>query len=319
MKIASILLLFSIVRSQSSSDSGAAETLQATSQQLSSVSANLSAEPTPANSASASASVSASASAPNSASGSASEPVSGSASGSDTLNKSASGSDTDKPSSSANSQSDDSGDSTTNDGDDANGDSSSDDESSDDGEMSGDDSGNGQPGRIQMITPPNTMANPLFELDSKVSLTWKYNKDTTSPPERLSIIGQMPNNGQFNQPGTNLPIQWNIAVNISGTKYVWDTKTQTPQGISLSAVSGYRMFFFDADIGFKEGNAVHVGRIINFSLGFSMYRSDYSNTNDGVPKNYNPNSSPSQRPTLYILCIPSILLLVLTSSLIPGI
>ncbi|PVU97005.1 hypothetical protein BB561_000832 [Smittium simulii] len=178
----------------------------------------------------------------------------------------------------------------------------------DDKEVVGDDNGDsdsselidGQPGRINMITPPSTVSNPLFELNSIVKLSWKYTNDMTIPPEKLMIVGVMPNNGQYNQPGTNLPIKWNIASNITGTKYSWNTSTQVPQGVSLGGISGYKMIFYDGDIGFVNGSSVHKGQLINFQLTFSMYRSEYANTNDGVPKNYDPNNAAKHFPEAWL-------------------
>ncbi|PVZ98865.1 hypothetical protein BB558_005125 [Smittium angustum] len=200
--------------------------------------------------------------------------------------------------------SDENGDSSNSKNSDSSGDSDNSDDSGEMDDGTDNSGGNGQPGRITMITPPNTLTLPLFELESKVKLSWKYSNDMTNPPKKLMIIGQMPNNGQFNQPGTNIPLTWNIAVNISGTNYTWDTSAQTPQGISLSAISGYKMIFYDGDIGFKNGSSVHEGQLINFPLSFSMYRSDYSKTNDGVPKNYNPNSSPKKKVEKLLLILP---------------
>ncbi|KAJ2609284.1 hypothetical protein H4S08_004118 [Coemansia sp. RSA 1365] len=152
-------------------------------------------------------------------------------------------------------------------------------------------SSNGQPGRIVMKTPPQSVQSPLFETASKVKLQWSYDNNMKKPPSKITIRGQMPEG--FNEPGTTKPLYWYIAQNVSaGNKaYTWDTVTESPPGYTLREGSGYKLYIIDSDIGWDNSTHVTAGKLFQFMLPFSMYNSRYTQTNDGVPNNYNPNAA----------------------------
>ncbi|KAJ1822922.1 hypothetical protein LPJ60_001839 [Coemansia sp. RSA 2675] len=153
-------------------------------------------------------------------------------------------------------------------------------------------SSNGQPGRITMKTPPQSVASPLFEIASTVQLQWDYDNNMKKPPSQITIRGQMPSG--FFQPGTTKPLYWYIAQNISAAPkaYNWDTITESPPGYTLREGSGYKLYIYDSDIGWDNSTHVYPGKLFQFMLPFSMYNSRYAQSNDGVPKNYNPNAAP---------------------------
>ncbi|KAJ2872328.1 hypothetical protein GGH93_004099 [Coemansia aciculifera] len=153
-------------------------------------------------------------------------------------------------------------------------------------------SSNGQPGRITMKTPPQSVASPLFEIASTVQLQWDYDNNMKKPPSQITIRGQMPSG--FFQPGTTKPLYWYIAQNVSAAPkaYNWDTITESPPGYTLREGSGYKLFIYDSDIGWDNSTHVYPGKLFQFMLPFSMYNSRYAQSNDGVPKNYNPNAAP---------------------------
>ncbi|KAJ1963664.1 hypothetical protein GGI12_001924 [Dipsacomyces acuminosporus] len=152
-------------------------------------------------------------------------------------------------------------------------------------------SSNGQPGRIEMKTPPKSVESPLFEIASKVKLQWDYDSNMKKPPSRISIRGQMPSD--IHEPGTNKPLYWYIAQNVSAElkSYTWDTITESPPGYTLREGPGYKLYIYDSDIGWENSTHVYPGKLFQFMLPFSMYNSRYGQTNDGVPKNYNPNAA----------------------------
>ncbi|KAJ1812358.1 hypothetical protein LPJ75_003688 [Coemansia sp. RSA 2598] len=151
-------------------------------------------------------------------------------------------------------------------------------------------SSNGQPGRIVMKTPPQSVESPLFETASQVKLKWDYDNNMKSPPSQITIRGQMPS-GYF-QPGTTKPLYWYIAQNVSASPkaYTWDTITQSPPGYTLREGTGYKLYIYDSNIGWENSTHVYPGKLFQFMLPFSMYNSRYAQSNDGVPKNYNPNA-----------------------------
>ncbi|KAJ1725300.1 hypothetical protein LPJ53_000527 [Coemansia erecta] len=151
-------------------------------------------------------------------------------------------------------------------------------------------SSNGQPGRIVMKTPPQSVESPLFEIASTVKLQWDYDNNMKKPPSLITIRGQMPS-GYF-QPGTTKPLYWYIAQNVSASPkaYNWDTITESPPGYTLREGTGYKLYIYDSDIGWDNSTHVYPGKLFQFMLPFSMYNSRYSQSNDGVPKNYNPNA-----------------------------
>ncbi|KAJ1997766.1 hypothetical protein GGI04_003385 [Coemansia thaxteri] len=153
-------------------------------------------------------------------------------------------------------------------------------------------SSNGQPGRIVMKTPPQSVQSPLFEIASTVQLQWDYDNNMKKPPSQITIRGQMPSG--FFQPGTTKPLYWYIAQNVSAAPkaYNWDTITQSPPGYTLREGSGYKLYIYDSDIGWDNSTHVYPGKLFQLMLPFSMYNSRYAQSNDGVPKNYNPNAAP---------------------------
>ncbi|KAJ2357630.1 hypothetical protein GGF43_001346, partial [Coemansia sp. RSA 2618] len=102
-------------------------------------------------------------------------------------------------------------------------------------------SSNGQPGRIKMKTPPQSVESPLFEIASQVKLKWEYDNNMKKPPSQITIRGQMPS-GYF-EPGTTKPLYWYIAQNISASAmaYTWNTITQSPPGYTLREGTGYKL------------------------------------------------------------------------------
>ncbi|KAJ2831430.1 hypothetical protein J3B01_005339 [Coemansia erecta] len=162
-------------------------------------------------------------------------------------------------------------------------------------------SSNGQPGRIVMKTPPRAIESPLFEAASEVKLQWDYDDNMKKPPSQITIRGQMPS-GYF-EPGTTKPLYWYIAQNISAPNkmYTWNTITQSPPGYTLREGTGYKLFIIDSSIGWDNSTHVYPGKLFQFMLPFSMYNSRYAQTNDGVPKGYNPNAA--ARPTMTRVCI----------------
>ncbi|KAJ2619049.1 hypothetical protein GGI26_006135 [Coemansia sp. RSA 1358] len=158
-------------------------------------------------------------------------------------------------------------------------------------------SSNGQPGRIVMKTPPQSVESPLFEINSKVKLKWDYDNNMKKPPSMITIRGQMPDG--FYQPGTTKPLYWYIAQNTSAESkaYTWDTVTESPPGYTLREGTGYKLYIYDSNIGWDNSTHVYPGRLFQFMLPFSMYNSRYAQTNDGVPKNYNPNAGSRSAPS----------------------
>ncbi|KAJ2076991.1 hypothetical protein H4R24_005388 [Coemansia sp. RSA 988] len=158
-------------------------------------------------------------------------------------------------------------------------------------------SSNGQPGRIVMKTPPQSVQSPLFETASKVKLQWSYDNNMKKPPSKITIRGQMPEG--FNEPGTTKPLYWYIAQNVSAANkaYTWDTITESPPGYTLREGSGYKLYIIDSDVGWDNSTHVTAGKLFQFMLPFSMYNSRYAQTNDGVPNNYNPNAANRPAPS----------------------
>ncbi|KAI8319322.1 hypothetical protein GQ54DRAFT_299415 [Martensiomyces pterosporus] len=152
-------------------------------------------------------------------------------------------------------------------------------------------SSNGQPGRIVMKTPPQSVESPLFEIASTVKLQWDYDNNMKKPPSQITIRGQMPSG--YYQPGTTKPLYWYIAQNVSASPkaYSWDTVTESPPGYTLREGTGYKLYIYDSDIGWDNSTHVYPGKLFQFMLPFSMYNSRYAQSNDGVPKNYNPNAA----------------------------
>ncbi|KAJ2772514.1 hypothetical protein IWQ57_001730 [Coemansia nantahalensis] len=142
-----------------------------------------------------------------------------------------------------------------------------------------------------MKTPPQAVESPLFEIASKVKLQWSYDPNMKQPPSKITIRGQMPDG--FHEPGTNKALYWYIAQNVSAADnaYTWDTVTESPPGYTLREGTGYRLYIIDGDIGWENSTRVNPGKLFQFMLPFSMYNSRYAQTNDGVPKNYNPNAA----------------------------
>ncbi|KAJ2338915.1 hypothetical protein IWW50_006956, partial [Coemansia erecta] len=74
--------------------------------------------------------------------------------------------------------------------------------------------------------------------------------------------------------------------------------------------TGYKLFIIDSSIGWDNSTHVYPGRLFQFMLPFSMYNSRYGQTNDGVPKNYNPNAA--SRPVASRACVVVLLAVVAT-------
>ncbi|KAJ2389162.1 hypothetical protein GGI23_005891 [Coemansia sp. RSA 2559] len=154
------------------------------------------------------------------------------------------------------------------------------------------------PGRMKMLVPPRTVHTPLFELDSVIELQWEYDNNVIEVPEKLMISVQLPKDPHA-APGTK-PMIYDIAVNVTGDqkKFFWDTKNDVPEGEGMREGSGYTMYFYDGDIGFRMSDVVPAGYLIKYAMPFAFYISRYERTNDGVPRNYNPNSAARHGPAL---------------------
>ncbi|KAJ2766372.1 hypothetical protein IWQ57_004393, partial [Coemansia nantahalensis] len=168
------------------------------------------------------------------------------------------------------------------------------------------------PGRMKMVVPPRTVHTPLFELDSVVELQWEYDKNVVEVPERLTISVQLPKDPHAD--GGAKPVVYDVAVNISGkqTRFFWDTKNDIPEGVGMREGSGYTMYFYDADIGFRMSDVVPAGYLIKYAMPFAFYSSRYEHTNDGVPRNYNPNAA--ARPVPALLRTAALLLLAVAAA-----
>ncbi|KAJ2545256.1 hypothetical protein EV175_005822 [Coemansia sp. RSA 1933] len=159
------------------------------------------------------------------------------------------------------------------------------------------------PGRMKMLVPPRTVHTPLFELDSVIELQWEYDNNVIEVPEKLMISVQLPKDPHA-APGTK-PMIYDIAANITGDKktFFWDTKNDVPEGEGMREGSGYTMYFYDGDIGFRMSDVVPAGYLIKYAMPFAFYISRYERTNDGVPRNYNPNSAARHGPALGVAAI----------------
>ncbi|KAJ2710210.1 hypothetical protein H4R19_003863 [Coemansia spiralis] len=159
------------------------------------------------------------------------------------------------------------------------------------------------PGRMKMLVPPRTVHTPLFELDSVIELQWEYDNNVVEVPEKLMISVQLPKDPHAE--GGTKPMVYDVAVNISGkqTRFFWDTKNDIPEGVGMREGSGYTMFFYDSDIGFRMSDVVPAGYLIKYAMPFAFYSSRYEHTNDGVPRNYNPNSAARPVPALLLLLL----------------
>lgn len=147
------------------------------------------------------------------------------------------------------------------------------------------------PGRMKMIVPPRTVHTPLFELDSVIELRWDYDNNVIEVPEKLMISVQLPKD-PHGEPGVK-PVLYDIAVNVTGDKkkFYWDTKNDVPEGVGMREGNGYIMYFYDGDIGFRMSDVVPARYLIKYAMPFAFYISRYERTNDGVPRNYNPNGA----------------------------
>ncbi|KAJ2127246.1 hypothetical protein GGH17_004776 [Coemansia sp. RSA 788] len=157
-----------------------------------------------------------------------------------------------------------------------------------------------QPGRMKMLVPPRTVHTPQFELDTVIELQWEYDANVIEVPEKLMISVQLPRDPH--DPGAK-PVIYDIAVNVTGdrTKFFWDTKNDVPEGVGMREGSGYVMYFYDAEIGFRMSDVVPAGYLIKYAMPFAFYISRYERTNDGVPRNYNPNGGARLVPRMSIL------------------
>ncbi|KAJ2502517.1 hypothetical protein GGH96_001046 [Coemansia sp. RSA 1972] len=157
-----------------------------------------------------------------------------------------------------------------------------------------------QPGRMKMLVPPRTVHTPQFELDTVIELQWEYDANVIEVPEKLMISVQLPRDPH--DPGAK-PVIYDIAVNVTGdrTKFFWDTKNDVPEGVGMREGSGYVMYFYDAEIGFRMSDVVPAGYLIKYAMPFAFYISRYERTNDGVPRNYNPNGGVRLAPRTSLL------------------
>ncbi|KAJ1928305.1 hypothetical protein EC988_010179, partial [Linderina pennispora] len=135
-------------------------------------------------------------------------------------------------------------------------------------------------------------------LDSVVELQWEYDNNVIEVPEKLMISVQMPRDPHADP--RLKPVIYDIAVNITGDrkKFYWDTKNDVPDGVGMREGSGYTMYFYDGEIGFRMSDVVPAGYLIKYAMPFAFFISRYDRTNDGVPKNYNPNAATHLAPAV---------------------
>ncbi|KAJ1918136.1 hypothetical protein H4219_002776 [Mycoemilia scoparia] len=159
-----------------------------------------------------------------------------------------------------------------------------------------DEGGGMQPGRLTMVSPPTSIPTPLFELDSIVTLRWEYDDNLDRIPRRLMLSVELPH--ESDDGGKDMTMMYDIATNITGTArmFMWDSRENVPDGVGLREGRGYRLHVYDSDLGFVKSSAPPPGRLLKFSMPFSLYASRYEKTNDGVPRDYNPNSAASLQP-----------------------
>lgn len=158
----------------------------------------------------------------------------------------------------------------------------------------------GFPGRIEMMVPPRTVPTPMVAIGSIMELEWKYDKSLTVPPKHITIALQLPKLalGNLNTPA----LVYEIATNITGetTSYSWNTGLQAPSGMSYKGGIGNQLFIFDSDLGLKKSDLPPTGRLLKLSLPLTFYNSRYNQTNDGVPRNYNPNHAATTLPSIFM-------------------
>ncbi|KAJ2679707.1 hypothetical protein GGH99_005507, partial [Coemansia sp. RSA 1285] len=140
-------------------------------------------------------------------------------------------------------------------------------------------------------------------LDSVVELKWEYDNNVIEVPEKLMISVQLPKDPHAD-PGSK-PVLYDIAANITGSQksFFWDTKNDIPEGVGMREGSGYTMYFYDGDIGFRMSDVVPAGYLIKYAMPFAFYISRYERTNDGVPRDYNPNSASAHAPALRVAAV----------------
>ncbi|KAJ2020556.1 hypothetical protein GGI06_002357 [Coemansia sp. S85] len=170
----------------------------------------------------------------------------------------------------------------------------------------------GLPGAVSLNTPDYVaIPTPMFEIGSSVVLGWSYSNDTLRPPAKVSICGRYPpDHAAFK--GRAGICDWVVASNLTGgtRNYTWDTVTQGAPGYSFSADTGYTMYIYDGDFGVSSASP-GAGRITPFAFTFSMYNSQYGNTNQGVPVGYNPSAASVNQISPWSLVV--VLLLVCMS------
>ncbi|KAJ1664986.1 hypothetical protein GGF38_003033 [Coemansia sp. RSA 25] len=150
----------------------------------------------------------------------------------------------------------------------------------------------GLPGAVSLNTPDYmAIPTPMFEIGSNVVLGWSYSNDTLRPPAKVSICGRYPPDFAAFQARTGV-CDWDVASNLTGSaqSYTWNTLTQGAPGYTFYADKGYMMYIYDGDFGVSNSNP-GAGRIAPFAFSFSMYNSQYNNTNQGVPAGYNPSAA----------------------------
>ncbi|OMJ10091.1 hypothetical protein AYI69_g10385 [Smittium culicis] len=151
---------------------------------------------------------------------------------------------------------------------DSNGDGNDDEEShkSDDGWIGGgndseedDDSpGVGFPAVVKIIQPPKSVPTPLFEIGTVINLEWEYSKELDTVPKKITIAVQIPRELSSTTESQKPIIIYDIAANISGS---------------------IKNYSWDTSKQLKNG-------------------SYYNQTNDGVPRDYNPNTA--KRPNTFL-------------------
>ncbi|PVV00480.1 hypothetical protein BB560_005135 [Smittium megazygosporum] len=151
---------------------------------------------------------------------------------------------------------------------------------------------------ILIVATPPALPVTLFEIGSVVKLAWNFDNSVGNIGDLpVSIKGQMPNRPEYTDPVTRLPRTWDVASNVTSLTANWDTNTQVPQGIRLQADSGYILWFYDGSIGYSNNTS----RLRQ--LTFSLYNSNYDDTNTGVPRGYIANSSSFMKPSFFAVLL----------------
>ncbi|OMH83094.1 hypothetical protein AX774_g3403 [Zancudomyces culisetae] len=163
----------------------------------------------------------------------------------------------------------------------------------------------GIPGRVVIKTPPKYVQTPMVAIGSKLNLEWTYDENLARPPKKYSFRLQLPkqNKNQFQgerSPALMFDIAQNVTTEVKSRNnlfsFEWDLAHIKPSDFGLQEGKGYFLHMYDGDLGFSNSDAPPAGRMQKFTLPIAFYNSRYEQTNEGVPKNYNPNAAVALPP-----------------------